>query len=45
MDNDILKQIDSIDRKCEIILEQLRMEYLNPTEAIECLKEFYRSLG
>ena len=45
MDNDILKQIDNIDRKCDIVLEQLRMEYLNPTEAIEQLKEFYRSLG
>lgn len=45
MDNDILKQIDNIDRKCDIILEQLRIELLNPAEAIEQLQAFYRSLG
>ena len=44
MDNDLLKQIDNIDRKCDIVLEQLRLGFINPTQAIEQLQEFYRSL-
>lgn len=36
--------MDNLDRRCEIILEQIRLEIINPTEAIERLKEFYRKL-
>lgn len=34
-----------LDRQCEIILEQVRMEILDPKKAIEQLKEFWRNLG
>lgn len=44
MDKDLLKLIDNIDRKCDIVLEQLRMTFIDPTQAIEQLQEFYRSL-
>lgn len=36
--------IDTIDRKCDIVLEQLRMKYIDPTEAIRRLQEFYKQL-
>lgn len=36
--------MENLDRQCEIILEQVRLEIINPTEAIEQLKEFYRKL-
>lgn len=34
-----------LDRQCEIILEQVRMEILEPKEALERLKEFWRKLS
>jgi len=33
----------SIDRKCEIILEKLRLEYISPKEAMQQLLKLYRS--
>ena len=41
---DIVKQITDINRQCDIILEQIRLEYIEPIQAIEQLKELYRSL-
>lgn len=34
-----------LSRQCEIILEQVKLEILEPKEAIERLKEFYRKLS
>jgi len=34
-----------LDRKCELILEQVRLRLVDGQEAIERLKEFYRKLS
>ena len=44
MENHILKQIDEIDRKCDIVLEQLRMKYIDPLQAIQQLQELEKDL-
>lgn len=44
MDNNLLEQIDNVSRQCDIVLEQLRLEYIDPLQAIEQLKEFYKNL-
>ena len=35
MDNNLLKQIDNIDHKCDIVLEQLRLELIDPTRVLQ----------
>ena len=41
INNDMLEQIDNIDRQCDDILEQVRQEILNPNDALNQLKDFY----
>ncbi len=40
----IIEQLDNIDRQCDIILEQLRLKYIDPLDAINKLKEFNSKL-
>lgn len=46
MDNkQIDSLIDTIDRKCDIVLEQLRINAVEPDKVIEQLKDTYNQLG
>lgn len=36
--------IDSIDRECDIVLEQLRLEYIDSLQAIEILQDLSNKL-
>ena len=36
--------IDSVSRQCDIVLEQLRMEYIDPLQAIKQLQELSKGL-
>lgn len=40
----IIEQIEDISRECDIVLEQLRLEYIDPLDAINKLKEFNSKL-
>lgn len=41
---DIVEQIDNISRQCDIVLEQIRLEFIDPLDAINKLKEFNSKL-
>ncbi len=40
----IIEQIEDISRQCDIVLEQLRFEYIDPLDIMNKLKEFNSKL-